>query len=262
MENLRLDDFTNYKFLSGIQHSPDGRRACFVVHQADLDSNEYRSHLWLYNLENESCLQLTGLGKERSFAWLNDDEILFSALRNPKDQERQKKGEEFTVFYKISVHGGEAVEAFRVPRTVLGIKPLPGERFLLTCVYNPKRPDLSTMSEQDKAEELKKREEEKSYEVLEEIPYWSNGRGFVSGSRSRLYLYDLGTNSLEPLTGELMQVTDLELNLKKDKAVFAASEYSGMAKLTNSLYLADLDDKSVRRITLRMNSSTTGKPTS
>jgi dipeptidyl aminopeptidase/acylaminoacyl peptidase len=249
LENLRLDDFTNYKFLSGIQHSPDGRRACFVVHQADLDSNEYRSHLWLYNLENESCLQLTGLGKERSFAWLNDDEILFSALRNPKDQERQKKGEEFTVFYKISVHGGEAVEAFRVPRTVLGIKPMPGERFLLTCVYNPKRPDLSTMSEQDKAEELKKREEEKSYEVLEEIPYWSNGRGFVSGSRSRLYLYDLGTNSLEPLTGELMQVTDLELNLKKDKAVFAASEYSGMAKLTNSLYLADLDDKSVRRIT-------------
>ena len=119
MENLRLDDFTNYKFLSGIQHSPDGRRACFVVHQADLDSNEYRSHLWLYNLENESCLQLTGLGKERSFAWLNDDEILFSALRNPKDQERQKKGEEFT----FSTRSACMVALSSECPALLGIKP-------------------------------------------------------------------------------------------------------------------------------------------
>ena len=114
---------------------------------ADLDSNEYRSHLWLYNLERE-LPSLTGLGKE---ARLQYDEILCPA--EPQGQERQKKGEEFTVFYKISVHGGEAVEAFRVPRTVLGIKPCL-ERFL-TCVY-PQAPDLSTMSEQDKAEELKK----------------------------------------------------------------------------------------------------------
>ena len=60
----------------------------------------------------------------------------------------------------------------------------------------------------------------RSWRILEQ---W---QGFVSGSRSRLYLYDLGTNSWN-LTGELMQVTDLELNLKKDKAVFAASSIRG-----------------------------------
>ena len=249
LENLRLDDFTRYKFLSGIKHSPAGRLACFAVHQADLEENGYRSHLWLYDLEKESCFQLTGLGKEQAFTWLSPDEILFASVRNPKDLKRQKKGEQFTVFYKIRTEGGEAVEAFRIPLKVLEIKPLPEERFLLTALYNPRLPDLSSLPEGERAEKLGQLEEERNCEVLEEIPFWSNGRGFVSGCRVRLYLFDLKTNALEPLTRELVQVSSFQLDEARDQAVFIASEYQGKAKLTSEIYLADLKTKEVRRLT-------------
>lgn len=248
METLRLDDFTKYKFLSEIKHSPSGHLACFAVHEADWEKNGYRSYLWLCNLESGECFQLTGFGEERSFTWLNDEEILFSALRSPKDQERQKKGEDFTVFYKIRVTGGEALEAFRIPQRVLQIEPLPHGRFLLTCLYSPDRPDLNSMDEAERSAELQRREEKKRYEVLEEIPYWSNGRGFVSRCRSRLYLYDQEANTLEPLTGEYMQVSSFELNAARDKAVLVAAEYQGVMPITNHLYLADLVEKTVRRI--------------
>ncbi len=249
MENLRLDDFTKYKFLSGIEHSPAGDYACFAVHEADLEENGYKSHLWLYDLDKERCLQLTALGRERSFTWLNDDEILFASIRDPKDQERQKKGEDFTVFYRINIHGGEAREAFRIPMRAGDIKPLGENRFLLTCIYNPDRPDLSSLSDREKEAELKRRAEEKDYEVLEEIPYWSNGKGFVSGNRSRLYLYDGETGSLEALTGEKLFVDSVELNADKTKAVLIGTEYTGMMPLTNSLYVADLQSKEVTRLT-------------
>jgi len=242
MENLRLDDLANFKFLSGIKHSPNGLRACFAVHQADLENNEYRSHLWLYDLERQECFQLTGLGKERAFIWLNDEEILFASLRSAQDLERQNKGEEFSVFYKIRITGGEAVEAFRIPQQVLDIKPLPRGRFLLTCLFNPRRADLDTLDD-------KERSEEKNYEVLEEIPYWSNGEGFVSGCRTRLYLFDEHTGALEPLSGELLQVSGCELNSTRDKAVFVGAEYQGKAQFTNALYLADLEQREVRQIT-------------
>mgnify|MGYP000859795058 FL=1 len=91
METLRLDDFTKYKFLSEIKHSPSGHLACFAVHEADWEKNGYRSYLWLCNLESGECFQLTGFGEERSFTWLNDEEILFSALRSPKDQEAEER---------------------------------------------------------------------------------------------------------------------------------------------------------------------------
>jgi dipeptidyl aminopeptidase/acylaminoacyl peptidase len=249
LEKLRLDDFTKYKFLSGIEHNPSGTHACFVTHEANMDENGYASNLWVYDVAKESSFQLTALGKERSFTWLSDDELLFAATRNSKDQERQKKGEDFTVFYKINIHGGEALEAFRVSMRVQNLEPLRDDCFLLTCTYNPKRQDLSSLSEEEKATELKRREEEKDYEVLEEIPYWSNGQGFISGNRSRLYLFDGNSNSFEALTEDTLQVSDLQLNEDKTKAVFIGSDYTGMMPLSNALYLIDLQTKQIRKIT-------------
>ena len=40
MENLKLHDFTEYKFLSGIQYSPDGKHLAYVVHQASIEKNQ------------------------------------------------------------------------------------------------------------------------------------------------------------------------------------------------------------------------------
>ncbi|HHY09286.1 MAG TPA: S9 family peptidase, partial [Firmicutes bacterium] len=250
MENLKLADFTHYKFLSGVEYSPNGEFACFIVHSADLEENGYKSNLWLYDQKKDQTRQLTALGEERSFIWLADGEqILFPAMRDAKDKERRKKGEDFTVFYKINIHGGEAQEEFRLPLAVNSIKELPDERYLLTVNFNPYRRELDGLSEEEKAAELKKREEEKDYEVLEEIPFWSNGRGFVSKNRSRLYLYDKKSHSWEPLTQETFQVQSVELNEAKTKAVVAGQEYVGKAKMTNALYLVDLLTKAVNRIT-------------
>ena len=249
MENLRIDDFTKYKFLSGVKHNPSGTQACFITHEANMDENGYTSNLWVYDLQKNRSYQLTGLGKERSFTWLRDDQILFAATRDPKDQERQKKGEDLTIFYSIDIHGGEAIEAFRVPMQVQALEPLGGSEFLLTCTYNPQRQNLASVSEETKAAELKRREEEKDYEVLEEIPYWSNGKGFTSKSRSRLYIYNRDDKTLEPLTGEVLQVTSVELNRDKTQAVIVGAEYSGMMPITNSLYVADLPAKTVRKLT-------------
>lgn len=232
MENLLLDDFTKYKFLSDVKHSPDGQYACFVTHQADLEENDYQSNLWLYDIARKCHFQLTTLNKERSFIWLSSSkDVLFPGLRNPKDQEKQKKGEELTVFYRISIHGGEAAEYFRVPLKVQAIQELQRERFLLTVTYNPKQV------------------EDKDYEVLEEIPYWSNGRGFISGNRARLYLYDKGSHNWEPLTSPTLQVSSVQLNKEKTQAIIVGQEYVGKAELNNALYLADLDQKTVQRIT-------------
>src|SRR5690606_11438552 len=159
-----------------------------------------------------------------------------------QDLGRRKKGDECTVFYHMRITGRELVAAILIPQLVLDIIPLPRGRFLLTCLFNPRRADLDTLDD-------KERSEEKNYEVLEEIPYWSNGEGFVSGCRTRLYLFDEHTGALEPLSGELLQVSGCELNSTRDKAVFVGAEYQGKAQFTNALYLADLEQREVRQIT-------------
>lgn len=243
MERIKLDDFTRFHFLSGLDFSDDGSHACFAVHKANLDQNDYDSNLWVYQAESGKYYQLTALNKERAFTWLNDNEhIVFMGLRDPKDKERRETGEEFTVFYRICIHGGEAVKFFEVPLAVSLIKQIDSENFLLLAAYNPDRPALADLDESERAKALKQRNEDKDYEVLETIPFWSNGRGFISGTRTRIYQYNLVENTWKPLTGEELDVSSVSLNPTRTQAVVIASEYRSKRELDNQLYLLDLQN--------------------
>lgn len=249
MQKLRIDDFTRYSFLSNLEYSPSGKHACFVVHKADMEENGYASNLWLYNVDEDSATQLTAADKEKGFIWLDDEYILFPGMRNPRDKEKAEKGEAFTVFYKISIKGGEAMEAFRVSLAARGIKKIDDNLFLLTATYNPHRPSLEEMSDEEKAKELKKRKDEKAWEVLEEIPFWSNGQGFTSKNRSRLYLYDAEAGKYEALTPETMDVGAVRLNEDKTRAIMIAQAWEGKREIQNSLFILDIPEKAVGRLT-------------
>lgn len=249
MENIKLDDFVNFSFISGLEYSPDGKHAGFVVHKANLDDNDYDSNIWVYQADSDSCRQLTALNKERSFIWLSDNEhIAFVGMRDPKDKERKEKGEDVTTVYKINIHGGEAQKFFQVPLMVKQIKQIDDDNLLLFVNYNANKQELSDMDDKEKAEVLKQRQEEKDYEVLEEIPYWSNGTGFTSGNRTRLYLYNLKDNKWRPLTGENLDISCAELDEAHSQVAIIGQEICGKREITNALYVLDLSNEQVKQI--------------
>lgn len=154
MENIKLDDFTKYKFLSGIRYSPDGANACFIVHEPDTENNEYVSSLYIYDLKKGSYYKLTTSGKEKSFLWMDDSEnILFQNIRDEKDKDRQKNGEDFAVFYKINIHGGEASEAFKVPVNVNKMMQVDDDVFAFTSDFDNNKHEQYMLSEEEKKKE-------------------------------------------------------------------------------------------------------------
>lgn len=247
MERIKLDDFTKFHFISGLEFSPDGEHACFAVHKANLDQNSYDSNLWLYRVGDERVFQLTALNSEANFTWLDDnDHLIFKSIRDPKDKERQEKGEEFTTFYRINIHGGEAVRFFEVPFTVTQIQQIDQENFLLIGLYHPVRPPLADLDDAERNRILKERREERDFEVLEEIPFWQDNRGFISGIRSRIYHYHLPSNTWQPLTAENLNVSSAFLNRNRSHAVVIAQTISGKRELANQLYLLDLKTNALR----------------
>lgn len=249
MESIRIDDFVNFNFISGLEYSEDGKYACFAVHKVDLEGNDYDTNLWIYKSDSDQCSQLTAFNKEQRFIWLTDNEhIVFMGMRDPKDRKRQEQGEVFTVFYRINIHGGEAEKFFEVPFRVGQIKQIDTANFLLLGVYNPHKPDLTGMDDLRKAETLKQQKEEQDYEILEEIPFWSNGAGFVSGNRTRLYSYNIESNTLEPLTDELLDVSTVVLNHKRNQTAFIGQCFQGKRQVENAVYLLDLVTKAVQLV--------------
>lgn len=237
MRKLNIDDFKNYKFLSSLNHSPNGKYAGFAVHAVDLEENKYLSNLYLLNLETEEVRKLTSFNKESSFRWLDDENILFSTIREDKDKEDLESFKEFTQIYKINIHGGEADKFIRFSKKVGTYEFLADGNILASAYFDNNAKDQTTLDEENLSKELKRLKEEKDYEVLEEIPYWSNGGGFTSRKRDRLSLFDKDGKFVKYLVSEFTSVGSIKLNQSKDQAIIISSTFKDKEGLFYELSL-------------------------
>lgn len=249
MEKLVLEDFTKYKFISNTKFSPNGKNLAFVVSEMDVDENKYLSNIWLYNVDNKTINKLTAFNQESSYVWLDDENIIFSTVREEKDKKRKEKGEPFTIYYIINIKGGEAQKYFELPFFASDIEPISKDKFVVTGIYDPKYKNLENLSKEEKEKELDKLKEEKDYEVLDEIPFWSNGKGFTNKKRNRLYIYTLEDKKVTPITDELTNVEGFKLNKEKDLMLFISNTFKDKMEIRSDLYLYDLKKESLEKLT-------------
>ena len=183
MKPVELKDFLNYRCLSALRYAPGGKAAALVVTTADEEENTYESRLWLYDGQ---LRQLTDLGRERSFLWEDSDHLLFPADRSEKEKKRRKAKEQFTSYYRLNIHGGEAVHAFTLPFAVQKLEKTDWG-YLAVGSIDAAYPDYYRMTEAERKKVAEHYEEEKDYEVLDEIPFWINGGGMTNKQRSALF---------------------------------------------------------------------------
>lgn len=234
MNPIKIETFTRFQFVSNPTFSPDGKSIAFVVQHADLKDNDYKGDLYLYDGEKDKVLRLTAGGDAKSYVWTAKGTLLFPADRDGKKgrknsgKEGEKAGEKengpSTSYYEISPEGGEAVKAFTVPLKATGMYRVDEDRYLITA-----------------AAELEKRVQGKddAYEVVDEIPFWFNGKGFTNGIRSRLYLYRASTGELTPISEETADVS--AYSVRGNKVLYKAYPWTDIHNLYDGIYLYDME---------------------
>lgn len=248
MEKIKLEDLLKFRFVSSLSLSPNAEKVVFVVHEMNEQDNTYNSNIWIYDTKKKKLSQLTSSGQDGSPVWLNESSILFTSMRDEKDRKRKENGEPLTVFYTIDVTGGEAKRAFEIPYHVKQVKKLNENFLLFTAVYDHRIGDLSGMSNEEKEKKIKSLKEEKDYEVLDEIPFWSNGSGFTNKRRTRLYRLDLKTNQVQPISDEFSNIEHLS-DSEDGKVLYIANRFENVMKRSNDLYLYDVEKDSSIRLT-------------
>ena len=217
MKAIEMRDILEYRFLSNVRFAPGGERAAFVLAKADEEENCYEQRLWLY--EKGRLRQLTDLGKEGSFVWLDEERLLFPALRSAKEKKRGDAHEEFTSYYALDLRGGEALPFLSLPFAAGELKVLDEGRFAVSGSVDKRCPELYAADEESRGKVRKEREEDKDYEVFDELPYWFNGQGVTNGKRQRLFLVEREPLTITPLT-ELPE-TLLDFTVLGDEIFFA-----------------------------------------
>jgi len=220
MERVVTGDLWRFRFPGNVSFSPEGKMFAFTVKKAREEENDYQSRIWIYDLERGKYWPLTAGPKDGPFIWLDGKTIIFVGQREKNNDEKEKKKLE-TELYRIRVDGGEAELIDRVPMKITGLKKS-GEGELI----------FSGQKEEEK------KEEQGEVDVLEELPFWQNGQGLISGKRTHLFRYYLELKKLEPLTSGSYQVVDFDV--KEGKVIFVRQEFADKLELTASVCLYDL----------------------
>ena len=228
MEKIKISDLLDYKFLSGITASPSGKKAAFLVKQANKKKNSYDSWAYIADFCTGEVRKLTSFGAESHLLFDGEDTLLFSSVRKHEDQ--AKDGKEKTVFYRLSLKGGEAERAFELPYAVNDMKKMADGSYVFSATV-----DLNKPEDEDGLKEYQ------DYHIIEELPYWENGAYFVSRFRNTLFTYQEAEGTCERVTAPLFAVSGFELS--GETIVYTGVSYDQVLPMKNGMYGYDCRKK-------------------
>lgn len=260
MKRLPLEALAQYTYLSGLNLNPQGSLGAYVTHTANLEDNSYNSDIWLFDvvasadgnadgyadgnadtvLANHHPRRLTTSGKAAGFEWLpSGDRLIYPSAKDPAVKAASEGGEPLTVYYALPVNGGESTEFMRIPMRVSQIHPLSETLFIVSAQHHPEVDRYNASAPEARPAILKEWKDEANYEVIEEIPFWSNGGTFLRGARNRLYAYCNQDKVLLPLTDVDTAVGGWHYEPQLDRLVAISRTYRGKAPLKSAVHVAD-----------------------
>jgi dipeptidyl aminopeptidase/acylaminoacyl peptidase len=220
MKPVQIEDLLSYRFLSSVQIDPRGRHAAFRVRQANEEGDDYRSEIYVIELDSRRTRRLTTAGKDGPFVWNTDGSaILFLSKR----EESKEESDDGSRLYRIALDGGEAEKIATIPHHVEAIQLIADDSLLFTA-----RIPLTTDEDKNAAD----------YEVLDEIPFWQNEKGFTNQRRVHLFSFDLASGEVKDLTEDQLEVQAFDAH--KDLVAFVARRFPGKAPITDELWVYNL----------------------
>lgn len=214
MKNLESNSFAEFKYVNNPNISEDGRNIVYGITGVDLEENKYITNFHVYNIENKNSYQLTNSPTDSNFIFLKNNKILFSSSRDKKKN--------VTRFYEISLSGGEALFSFEVDKAVKKILRINDNKFILL------------------ASEFEDKEEDKSYNEIEDLPFWFNGRGFINQNKNNIYIYDKLDNKIESLIEDENSIDDVKYFENLNSIIFSVSD-KDPNNFFNRLFILNLE---------------------
>lgn len=235
-ETIQLKDFLDFSYLSNLQDN--GKDIAYIVSKCNEKENRYDQKLHI--LKDNHDVTLTQSGHESLYLWEDEHTLLFANMRDPKDLEKVKNGEEKTVFYRIDTRGGEALKAFEIPMMVLDIKMVSAHVFALCVNFDLRYSSLPFETEEIKQKRIKEKQEMQDYEVLDELPFYFNGAGYINKTRRSLFLFKEQTGELKRISLPLFQMDNFILNEDKTRIYYTGVSYAQIQPMKNGLFMYDI----------------------
>jgi acylaminoacyl-peptidase len=200
MRNLKIEDYNRFTSVCDPQISPDGKRIAFVTIKPDTQENNYKSRIWVINIDNGE-VELTTNGPTDTWPrWSQDGKkLLFISRRTIRE------GEPGNELWIQQINGGE-------PRLVMKSR-----NGIIQPSWNPDNKHILYRST------VMRGELDQEARLIDKIPIWFDGIGFTHHINTHLFQIDIYSNEVEQLTSGDIDVVEAKYSNDGKKVAYAAT---------------------------------------
>ncbi len=244
-ELLQIEDLTKYTAIENLQYSPNGTYLAFQTGIADTKKNNYHRDVWL--VKEDTAKQFTSTLNTTVVLWDDDSHLIVN--RTKEDDEPGT-----TNLYRIGVDGGEASPFMKLTFPLAGLKKVSVGCYVAVGVIDANDADAYKDDEKTRKEKLEAKKKDADYQVIDEVPYWFNGQGFINKNRTALFLVELKpeltvkrltapsvkvgavcvaedkvyytTSTVDPRTSRFDKISVFDTKTKKTSSVYGKMKYS------------------------------------
>ena len=185
---IAIDDIYRTQQVGNPQCSPDGKWIAYTVTVIDREADKRRTSLWMVNWEGTRTVQLTsGMDGDSSPRWSPDGKYLSFLSTRPAGARKQ--------IWLLDRLGGEARQLTNVKDDIGGYAWSPdSSKIVLEMTAAEDDASLGKPAAADSAKAPKPI-------VISRFHFKQDVEGYLTAaSRSQLYLFDVNTKKLDPLT--------------------------------------------------------------
>lgn len=248
MKTYTRDTLAELRFISNPLLSPNGKQLAYRQTRMVMDKNAYKTHIRIFDTESARDFALSSEAIATGMRFIDDETLSFIADRDSSLPTTRHKPE--TKLYKIALHGGEAQLWLSLDCELENYYIINEDELLLQVTETKAGKAYKAAADDEKSKLEKELKEAEDYEVLEEAPFWFNGKSFTSGERSRIYRYRISSQEYLAISDEAQSSSIFDFDSAQGRLLFVAEENPGLLKLFNRLYLYELAENNCHEIVL------------
>ncbi|MBR4462468.1 MAG: S9 family peptidase [Erysipelotrichaceae bacterium] len=226
MKSIMIEDLLKFRFIENLSFSPSGKDYAYQLAEIDKKKDSYFRTVYV-NRKAFKASKSTGI-----IAWYDDDRLIISEENSSKKAVYQKLS-------LLDIHSGKRSPFLSFPLGISSLKVLDPNTIVFLAGIDANEPDLYRYSKEKLLKHQEKRKKEADYEVLDEIPYWFNGAGFINKKRKALFVATLKPFKAKRITEKYFAVSGIQIHDRK--ICYWGSSYTRKQPLYDDLYVYDPD---------------------
>ena len=127
-----------------------------------------------------------------------------------------------------------------MPLTASPLEKVGDGRYLLSVQWDMAFSKAYRLKGKQKEELLQAKREERDYQVLDELPFYFNGKGYVNKKRAALFLYEEATGALTRVTPEAFDTASAHLSPDGKKLLYTGEKFVSKRREKSGVWVYDL----------------------